>query len=74
MKTKTDFEIAEILTKSSDIREAMSNIYENKNPSSTAYRRVSKIMIEWNLFFTDGTNYIHPSLQEFYQQQKTIQK
>lgn len=67
-KRKTTKEIIQAVLESDSIRECILKLYDNKNVSTHTYRLISKIMIEWGISFKNGSNYIHPSLKDFYEE------
>ncbi len=72
-KGKTDIEVLEIVSESDNVREVLLKVYENKNPPSASYKRISKLMIDCGIKFKNGEVYIHPSLQSLYEEKKDLQ-
>ena len=66
----SDIDILETVTNSETVRETLGKLYENKNPPSSSYRRISKLMIENGVKFKNGKAYVHPSLQSLYEENK----
>ncbi len=66
----SDLDILTAVGSSNNIREVLSKIYENKNPPTYSYKRISKLMIESGVKFKNGEVYIHPSLHSLYEKNK----
>lgn len=69
-KLISDIEILKVVSESENIREVLLELYENKNPPTQSYKRISKLMIESGVKFKNGNSYIHPSLQSLYEENK----
>lgn len=68
----SDIDILKAVVKSNNVRECLLSLYENKNPSNSHYKKVSRLMIENGIRFKDGSIYVHPSLEALYNEKKDL--
>jgi hypothetical protein len=67
---KNDLEVLKVVSESESVREVLLEIYDNPNPPTHSYKRISKLMITTGVKFKNGEIYIHPSLETLYEDNK----